>query len=108
MARDGTLTPVLTPQDDPALVPRLGPGEQVTTPEGRDTASGQARRVRVVTARLPNGRAEAVLAIPLTSVDVATPAPHDDPRLWPGWSSPPWSGCCCGGSTGSACARSPR
>ncbi len=72
MARDGTLTPVLTPQDDPTLVPRLGPGEQVTTPEGRDTASGQARRVRVVTARLPNGRAEAVLAIPLTSVDVAT------------------------------------
>ena len=72
MARDGTLTPVLTPQDDPALVPRLSPGEQVTTPQGRDTASGQARRVRVVTARLPNGRAEAVLAIPITSVDVAT------------------------------------
>ncbi len=72
MSRDGTLTPVLTPQDDPTLAPRLGPGEQVTTPQGRDTASGQARRVRVVTATLPNGRAEAVLAIPLTSVDVAT------------------------------------
>ena len=72
MSRDGTLTPVLTPQDDPALAPLLGPGEQVTTPQGRDTASGQARRVRVVTATLPNGRAEAVLAIPLTSVDVAT------------------------------------
>ena len=72
MARDGTLTPVLTPQDDPALLPRLGPGERVTTPQGRDTASGQARRVRVVTATLPNGRAQAVLAVPLTSVDVAT------------------------------------
>ncbi len=72
MARDGTLTPVLTPADDPSLAPRLGPGEQVATPQGRDTASGQAGRVRVVTARLPNGRAQAVLAIPLTSVDVAT------------------------------------
>ncbi len=72
MSRDGTLTPVLTPQSDPGLLPRLGPGERVTTPQGRDTASGAARRVRVVTATLPNGRAEAVLAIPLTSVDVAT------------------------------------
>ena len=72
MSADGTLTPVLTPQSDPNLVPRLGAGEQVTTPQGRATASGAARRVRVVTATLPNGRAEAVLAIPLTSVDVAT------------------------------------
>jgi two-component system, OmpR family, sensor kinase len=72
MSADGTLTPVLTPQSDPNLVPRLGPREQVSTPQGRGTASGEARRVRVVTATLPNGRAEAVLAIPLTSVDVAT------------------------------------
>ena len=72
MSADGTLTPVLTPQSDPNLVPRLGAGEQVTTPQGRTTASGAARRVRVVTATLPNGRAEAVLAIPLTSVDAAT------------------------------------
>ena len=72
MARDGTLTPVLTPQGDPGLLPRLAPGERVTTPEGRATAAGAARRVRVVTATLPNGRAEAVLAIPLTSVDAAT------------------------------------
>ncbi len=72
MSADGTLTPVLTPQGDPNLVPRLSPGEQVTTPQGRATASGEARRVRVMTAALPNGRAEAVLAIPMTSADVAT------------------------------------
>ena len=72
MSADGTLTPVLTPQSDPDLVPRLGPREQVSTPQGRGTASGEARRVRVVTATLPNGRAEAVLAIPTTSADVAT------------------------------------
>jgi two-component system OmpR family sensor kinase len=72
MSADGTLTPVLTPQSDPALVPRLSPGERVSTPQGRATSSGEARRVRVLTATLPNGRAEAVLAIPLTSVDVAT------------------------------------
>jgi two-component system, OmpR family, sensor kinase len=72
MSADGTLTAVLTPQSDPNLVPRLGPGERVSTPQGRGTASGQARRVRVVTATLPNGRAQAVLAIPTTSADVAT------------------------------------
>ena len=72
MSADGTLTTVLTPQGDPTLVPRLAPGERVTTPQGRDTASGEARRVRVVTATLPNGRAEAVLAIPTTSADAAT------------------------------------
>jgi len=72
MSADGTITAVLTPQSDPDLLPRLEPGEQVPTPQGRATASGDADRVRVVTATLPNGRAEAVLAIPLTSVDVAT------------------------------------
>ena len=66
MSADGTLTPVLAPQADPALVPLLAPGEQVTTPQGRATASGEARRVRVVTAALPNGRAQAVLAVPTT------------------------------------------
>jgi two-component system OmpR family sensor kinase len=63
---------VLTPQSDPGLLPLLGPGERVTTPQGRPTASGEARRVRVVTASLPNGRAQAVLAVPTTPADVAT------------------------------------
>ena len=72
MSADGTLTPVLTPQTDPDLVPRLAPGEKVTAPQGRATASGTARRVRVLTATLPNGRAQAVLAIPTTSADAAT------------------------------------
>ena len=72
MSADGTLTAVLTPQSDPALVPLLTPGEKVSTPQGRGTASGEARRVRVMTATLPNGRAQAVLAIPTTSADVAT------------------------------------
>ncbi len=72
MAADGSLTAVLTPQGDPDLVPRLAPGEKVSTPQGRGTASGTARRVRVVTATLPNRRAQAVLAIPTTSADAAT------------------------------------
>ncbi|HYN66660.1 MAG TPA: ATP-binding protein [Ornithinibacter sp.] len=72
MSADGTLTAVLTPQTDPSLVPLLAPGEKVSSPQGRATASGEARRVRVVTATLPNGRAQAVLAIPTTSADVAT------------------------------------
>ena len=72
MSADGALTPVLTPQTDPDLVPRLAPGEKVTAPQGRATASGTARRVRVLTATLPNGRAQAVLAIPTTSADAAT------------------------------------
>jgi two-component system, OmpR family, sensor kinase len=72
MSADGTLTTVLTPQGDPTLVPRISPGERVTTPQGRGTASGEARRVRLVTATLPNGRAVAVLAIPTTSADDAT------------------------------------
>ena len=72
MSADGTITTVLTPEGDPALVPQLTPGEKVGAPQGRATASGEARRVRVVTATLPNGRAQAVLAIPTTSADVAT------------------------------------
>ena len=64
--------------------------------------------MRVVTATLPNGRAQAVLAIPTTSADVATTAPHDDPRPRRARRAPPSSACCCGGSTGSACARSPQ
>lgn len=72
MAADGTLTTILAPASDPGLVPALAPGERVADPQGRATASGEAPRVRVVTAPLPNGRAEAVLAVPTTSADAAT------------------------------------
>ncbi len=72
MGADGRLTTVLAPQDDPDLVPALGPGEQVPTPEGRATEAGTAQRVRVVTVTLPNGRAQAVIAVPTTPADVAT------------------------------------
>ncbi len=72
MGSDGRLVTVLAPQADPGLVPALAPGEQVPTPEGRGTTSGDARRVRVVTVALPNGRARAVIAVPTTSADVAT------------------------------------
>ncbi len=72
MGADGRLDTVLAPQDDPTLVPDLAPGEQVPTPEGRTTSAGQARRVRVVTVALPNGRAQAVIAVPTTSADAAT------------------------------------
>ncbi len=72
MAADGTLTTVLSPASDPDLVPALAPGETVTDPQARATASGEAARVRVVTAPLPNGRAQAVLAVPTTAADAAT------------------------------------
>ncbi len=72
MSGEGRLTTVLAPDTDPDLVPALARGEVIPTPEGRPTASGEARRVRVVTATLPNGRAQAVLAVPTTSADVAT------------------------------------
>ncbi|QKE83333.1 HAMP domain-containing sensor histidine kinase [Arthrobacter sp. NEB 688] len=72
MTGDGRLTTVLAPQTDPDLVPALDPGERIPTPEGRATASGAAQRVRVVTVELPNGRAQAVVAVPTTPADVAT------------------------------------
>ena len=72
MAADGTLTTILAPTSDPGLVPALVPGERVTDPQARPTASGEASRVRVVTAPLPNGRAQAVLAVPTTAADAAT------------------------------------
>ena len=62
------------PAERPRPRPLLGPGEQVTTPQGRDTASGEARRVRVVTARLPNGRARAELAVPASRPTWRPPA----------------------------------
>jgi two-component system OmpR family sensor kinase len=69
---DGQLVTVLTPSSDPGLVPDIDPGESIPTPEGRRTASGDARSVRVVTVALPRGRGDAVLAAPTTSVDIAT------------------------------------
>ena len=72
MGADGRLVTVLSPAGDPALVPALTAGERVLTPAGRATVTGEARRVRVVTAALPNGRAQAVLAVPTTTVDLAT------------------------------------
>jgi two-component system OmpR family sensor kinase len=72
MAGDGRLTTVLAPRDDPTLVPALTAGERVLTPAGRDTASGDAPRVRVVTVPLANGRAQAVIAVPTTSADATT------------------------------------
>ncbi|WP_392543579.1 sensor histidine kinase [Oryzobacter telluris] len=72
MGADGRLVTVLAPAGDPTLVPALTSGERVTTPAGRATSSGESRRVRVITAPLPNGRAQAVLAVPTTPADQAT------------------------------------
>ncbi|MEO7421549.1 MAG: HAMP domain-containing sensor histidine kinase, partial [Ornithinibacter sp.] len=72
MGADGRLVTLLTPTTDPTLVPDVAPGESITSPTGRATTSGDAARVRVVTAPLPNGRASAVIALPTTSVDAAT------------------------------------
>jgi len=67
----GRLTTVLAPADDPDLVPVIAAGQSFPSPTGVATASGHARRVRVVTAQLGNG-AEAVIAVPTTRADAAT------------------------------------
>lgn len=72
MGPGGRLTTVLAPESDPSLVPALRTGERITTPAQRRTASGDARAVRVVTVPVGNGRAQAVIAVPTTSADVAT------------------------------------
>ncbi|PKW27800.1 sensor histidine kinase [Phycicoccus duodecadis] len=72
MTADGRLVTVLAPESDPTLTPALAAGETVTTPEGRPAPSGHAPRVRVLTVPLPNGRAQAVIAVPTTSADVTT------------------------------------
>ncbi len=71
MGPGGRLTTVLAPADDPDLLPRVSPGERLPTPVGRTTTSGEAPRVRVVTADLAAG-GEAVIAIPTTRADAAT------------------------------------
>ncbi len=72
MGADGRLVTLLTPTTDPTLVPDIAPGESIRSPSGRATTSGDAARVRVVTAPLPNGRASAVIALPTTALDAAT------------------------------------
>jgi two-component system OmpR family sensor kinase len=71
MAADGTLTTVLAPADDPSLVPRLTPGQSLPQAVGRGSASGVARRVRVITAPLRDGT-QAVVAVPTTRAEAAT------------------------------------
>ncbi len=71
MGPGGRLSTVLAPAEDPGLVPRVSAGERLPTPVGRGTTSGEAPRVRVVTAALAGG-GEAVIAIPTTRADAAT------------------------------------
>ncbi len=72
MGADGRLVTVAAPTSDPGLVPRLQPGEAVPAPQTRRADAGEARAVRVLTAALPSGRGEAVLAVPTTAADAAT------------------------------------
>ena len=67
----GRLVTLLAPSSDPTLVPRIRPGDTLTTPVGRATTSGEAARVRVVAVPL-NGAARAVIAVPTTAADAAT------------------------------------
>ncbi|MBM6405326.1 HAMP domain-containing histidine kinase [Phycicoccus sp. CSK15P-2] len=72
MGSAGRLTTVLAPDTDPDLVPDVARGESIPTPTGRGTVSGTTAQVRVLTVSLANGRAEAVIAVPTTSADIAT------------------------------------
>ncbi len=67
----GRLVTILAPSGDPDLVPRVRPGDTMTTPVGRGTTSGSAARVRVVAIPLSGG-ARAVIAVPTTAADAAT------------------------------------
>ena len=71
MGPGGRLVTLLAPTSDPTLRPRVGADEMLASPVGRATVSGEARRVRVMTAPLRNS-AVAVLAIPTTGVEAAT------------------------------------
>ncbi len=68
---NGRLVTVIAPTQDPTLVPAVSPEETIQAPSTRATRTGQARRVRVMTAPLRSG-GTAVLAISTTSVDQAT------------------------------------
>ncbi len=71
LTANGRLVTLLAPASDPDLVPRIRPGDTLTTPVGRGTTSGTAARVRVVAVPL-NGAARAVIAVPTTTADAAT------------------------------------
>ena len=68
----GGVVTVLAPAADPALVPRIRPGQTFTTPRTVTTVSGQARRARVVSMTLATPRATVYLAWPTTALDQAT------------------------------------
>lgn len=65
---DGTLQTLVTPSDDPDLVPDLTEIGIVTEPATIATASGRADRVRAVSVDVGDGRL-LVLALPTTDVD---------------------------------------
>ncbi|MEO7070920.1 MAG: HAMP domain-containing protein, partial [Nostocoides sp.] len=72
LTANGRLVTVLAPTTDPDLVPRLRAGDTLTSPVGRTTDSGLARRVRVVAIPLTGSGARAVIAVPTTTADAAT------------------------------------
>ena len=74
--RDGELTTLLAPTDDPDLVPSIDPDRRYVNPATAGSASGNASHVRVITAELANGRV-AVFAI--------TTGPVDDASARAGW-----------------------
>ncbi len=52
---DGRLETVLTPDGDPQLRPDVTNVDQLTAPTTRATTAGKAERVRILSARLPDG-----------------------------------------------------
>lgn len=68
--RDGALTTVSAPADDPDLVPDLGGKLPESQPSTVPTASGQAHQMRIVSSHLPDGRV-VVLGRSLAEVDAA-------------------------------------
>ena len=68
--KDGQLTTVQSPTDDPELVPSIPADEYPTQPITRPTITGDSSSVRVVTVPLPDGRV-AVFAISTADADDA-------------------------------------
>ncbi len=67
----GGLVTVLTPATDPELRPAIGAGQSFPRPTTVRTESGNAARVRIVSAELPNGRATVYLARSTAGVERA-------------------------------------
>lgn len=67
----GGLVTVLTPATDPDLRPAIGAGQSFPRPTTVRTESGNAARVRIVSAELPNGRATVYLARSTAGVERA-------------------------------------